>query len=86
MNKAIDIRALLRCLDEQALEQLCQEVVRLDEENARLRAELARMEENVEGWREEAMSLHEQLATAVGGQPGINQSGALVVIPMERCA
>lgn len=86
MNKAIDIRALLRRLDEQALEQLCQEVTRLDEENARLRAELARMEESAEGWRDEAMSLHEQLAIALGGQPGINQSGALVVVPMERCA
>ena len=53
---------------------------------ARLRADLARMEENAEGWRDEAMSLHEQLATALGGQPGINQSGALVVVPMERCA
>lgn len=86
MSKAIDIRALLRRLDEHALEQLCQEVTRLDEENARLRAELVRAEDNAEGWRDEAMSLHEQLATAMGGQPGINQSGALVVVPMERCA
>ncbi|MDH1681107.1 hypothetical protein N5E30_05855 [Pseudomonas chengduensis] len=86
MSKAIDIRALLRRLDEHALGQLCQEVTRLDEENARLRADLARMEENAEGWRDEAMSLHEQLAIALGGQPGINQSGALVVVPMERCA
>lgn len=86
MSNAIDIRTLLASLDAQALEQLCQEVVRLDEENARLRADLARMEENAEGWRDEAMSLHEQLATALGGQPGINQTGALVVVPMERCA
>lgn len=86
MSKAIHLPALLRRLDEHALEQLCQEVTRLDEENARLRAELARMEDNAEGWREEAMRLHEQLATALGGQPGINQSGALVVVSMERCA
>ncbi len=86
MSKAIEIRTLLARLDAQALEQLCQEVTRLDEENARLRADLARMEENAEGWREDAMSLHEQLATALGGQPGINQSGALVVVPMERSA
>lgn len=86
MSKAIQLQALLRRLDEHALEQLCQEVTRLDEENARLRADLARMEENADGWREEAMSLHEQLATALGGQPGINQSGALVVVPMEHCA
>lgn len=86
MSKPTNIVALLRRLDEHALEQLCQQVVRLDEENARLRAELARAEENAEGWREEAMSLHEQLATALGGQPGINQSGALVVVPMERRA
>jgi hypothetical protein len=86
MIKAINLQALLRRLDEHALEQLCQEVTRLDEENARLRAELARLEENAEGWRDEAMSLHEQLATALGGQPGINQAGALVVVPMERCA
>ncbi|MBL0952241.1 MAG: hypothetical protein IBJ08_16565 [Pseudomonas sp.] len=86
MSKAINLQALLRRLDEHALEQLCQEVTRLDEENARLRVELTRMEDNAEGWRDEAMSLHEQLATALGGQPGINQSGALVVVPMERCA
>lgn len=86
MSKPTNIVALLRRLDEHALEQLCQEVARLDEENARLRAELARAEDNAEGWREEAISLHEQLAAALGGQPGINQSGALVVVPMERRA
>ncbi|MFI8609492.1 hypothetical protein ACIGFL_14395 [Pseudomonas sp. NPDC077649] len=86
MSKPTNIVALLRRLDEQALEQLCQEVTRLDEENASLRTELARMEDNAEGWREEAMSLHEQLATALGGQPGITQAGALVVVPMERRA
>lgn len=86
MSKTINLQALLRRMDEHALAQLCQEVTRLDDENARLRAELTRMEENAEGWREEAMSLHEQLATALGGQRAINQAGALVIVPMERCA
>lgn len=86
MSKAINLQVLLRRLDEHALEQLCQEVTRLDEENTRLRTELTRMEENAESWREDAMSLHEQLAMALDGMPGINQSGALVVVPMERCA
>jgi len=86
MSKPINIAALLRRLDEHALEQLCQEVKRLDEENARLRNELARMEESAEGWREDALSLHQQLAAALGGRRGITPSGALVVVPMERCA
>lgn len=86
MSKAIDIRALLRRLDEQALEQLCQEVTRLDEENTRLRIDLVRMEECAEGWCNEAQRLHQELAQATGGQTAITQSGALVVISMERRA
>lgn len=86
MSKPICLQVLLHRLDEYAYDQLCAEVARLAEENERLRAELARMEDSAEGWREEAMSLHEQLATAIGGQPGITQTGALVVVPMERRA
>ena len=86
MSKAIDIRVLLRRLDEQALEQLCQEVTRLDEENTRLRTELAHMEECAEGWCNEAQRLHQELAQATGGQTAITQAGALVVISMERRA
>ncbi|OWJ91091.1 hypothetical protein B6S59_25300 [Pseudomonas sp. A46] len=86
MSKPINITALLRRLDEQAYDQLCAEFLRLVAENDRLRDELARMEDCAEGWREEAMNLHEQLAQALGGQCGITQSGALVVVPMERRA
>ena len=86
MSKASNLKALLHRLDEHAYDQLCAETARLAEENDRLRNELARMEECAEGWREEAMSLHDQLANALGGQPGITQSGALVVVPMERRA
>ncbi|PKF70421.1 hypothetical protein CW360_14070 [Pseudomonas fluvialis] len=86
MSKAIDIRMLLRRLDEQAQEQLCQEVARLFDENACLRAELARMEECAEGWCNEAQRLHQELAAATGGQTAITQSGALVVISLESCA
>lgn len=86
MSKPTNIAALLRRLDEQAYEQLCAEATRLADENERLHSELARMEECAEGWREEALNLHEQLAQALGGQCGITPSGALVVVPMERCA
>ncbi len=86
MSKPTNIAALFARLDDHAYDQLCAEVARLADENDRLRRELARMEDIAEGWREEAMSLHEQLAQAFGGQRGITQSGALVVIPMERCA
>jgi len=86
MSKPVNIAALLRRLEEHAYDQLCAEVARLAEENECLRSELVRMEDNAEGWREEAISLHDQLAAALGGQPGINQSGALVVVPVERCA
>lgn len=83
MSKPINIAALLRRLDEQAYDQLCAEAARLAAENDQLRRELAQMEDCSEGWREEAMGLHEQLAEAVGGQCGITKAGALVVVPME---
>ncbi|HBO4355072.1 TPA: hypothetical protein L4U31_002829 [Pseudomonas aeruginosa] len=86
MNKPINLQALLRRLDQHALEQLCAEVARLGEENEHLRTELTRMEECAEGWCDQAQSLHQQLAVATGGQAAITQSGDLVVIPMERCA
>lgn len=86
MSKPINTLVLLRRLDEQAYEQLCAEAARLAVENDQLRGELAQMEECAEGWREEAMGLHDQLAEALGGQPGITKSGALVVLPMERRA
>ncbi|EPO8089462.1 hypothetical protein [Pseudomonas aeruginosa] len=86
MSKPINLQALLRRLDEQAYDQLCAEAARLAEANERLRGELACMEACAEGWREEAMNLHEQLAQALGGQCGITQSGALVVVPVEQCA
>ncbi|MDF5991256.1 hypothetical protein P4119_17425 [Pseudomonas aeruginosa] len=86
MSEVINLQALLRRLDEQAYEQLCVEAARLAEENEHLRTELTRMEECAEGWCNEAQHLHQQLAEATGGQAAITQSGALVVIPMERCA
>lgn len=86
MNKPINLQALLRRLDEHALEQLCQEVTRLAEENEYLRTELTRMEECAEGWCDQAQSLHQKLAVATGGQAAITQSGDLVVITMARCA
>lgn len=86
MSKPINTMELLRRLDEQAYEQLCAEAARLVAENDQLRGELVRMEDCAEGWREEAMGLQGQLAKALGGQPGITKSGALVVVPVERCA
>lgn len=86
MSESINLQALLRRLDEKAYEQLCIEAARLAEENEYLRTELTRMEECAEGWCNEAQHLHQQLAEATGGQAAITQSGALVVIPMERCA
>lgn len=86
MSKPINIAALLRRLDEQAYDQLCAKAARLAAENDQLRGELARLEDCSEGWREEAMWLHEQLAEAVGGRCGITKAGALVVVPMERRA
>ncbi|MBG6540734.1 hypothetical protein I5I52_31025 [Pseudomonas aeruginosa] len=86
MSEVINLQALLRRLDEQAYEQLCVEAARLAEENEHLRTELTRMEECAEGWCNEAQHLHQQRAEATGGQAAITQSGALVVIPMERCA
>ncbi|MFV9594229.1 hypothetical protein [Pseudomonas aeruginosa] len=86
MSKAIDLQALLRRLDEQAYQQLCAEAARLAEENEYLRTELTRIKEMPEGWCNEAQHLHQQLAEATAGQAAITQSGALIVIPMERCA
>ncbi|HFS0796827.1 TPA: hypothetical protein ACHY0D_003403 [Pseudomonas aeruginosa] len=86
MSEVINLQALLRRLDEHAYDQLCAEVARLAEENELLRTELTRMEECAEGWCNEAQHLHQQLAEATGGQAAITRSGALVVIPMERCA
>jgi hypothetical protein len=74
------VAALLRRLDNQAQEQLCAEVVRLAEETERLRHELLQMESCADGWREDAMNLHEQLAIVTGGTAGIMQSGELVVV------
>lgn len=79
MSKATTAAAVLRRLDDLAYDQLCAEVARLGEENDRLRRELVHMEFCADGWREDAMSLHEQLATACGGAMGITQTGQLVV-------
>lgn len=73
------VAAILRRLDDHAYEQLCAEVARLAEENDRLRAELIKMESCADGWREDAMSLHEQLAEACDGNRGITMAGQLVV-------
>jgi len=86
MSKPVNIAALLRRLDEHAYDQLCAEVARLAEENEYLHSELSRMEECAEGWCNEAQRLHQQLADATGGQAAITPSGALVVVPVERCA
>lgn len=76
----VNVSTLLHRLDEQAYEQLCAEVVRLAEVTERLERELIEMESCADGWREDAMALHDQLAAATGGTRGITLSGELVVV------
>ena len=85
MSEVINLQALLRAWTSTPTTRLCAEVAPR-RRNEHLRTELTRMEECAEGWCNEAQRLHQQLAEATGGQAAITQSGALVVIPMERCA
>lgn len=87
ISHQVNVPALLRRMDGHALEQLCAEVARLAEmterlaaENDHLRRELADAEDCAEGWREDAMTLHEQLAVANGGMRGITPAGELVIV------
>jgi hypothetical protein len=76
----VNVPALLRRLDDQAQEQLCEAVARLAEQTERLQHELMHMESSADAWREDAFYLYEQLAAATGGTRGITQSGELVVV------
>lgn len=52
-------RALMRRLDARAAQQLCAEVARLENENARLREQLEWTERCAESWRDNALRLME---------------------------
>lgn len=78
MNRILS--AIKRRLDAEAIEQLRTEVLRLDEENARLRDQLALAEQDAASWRDDALGLHRQLAEQLGGQPGVTKHGQLVVV------
>lgn len=82
----MNVARLLRRFDAAAHEQALAEVIRLAEENEHLRTELWRAEEAAEGWRDDALRLMEEQRTATGAQPGITQSGALVLVPTEQAA
>lgn len=82
----MNVARLLRRFDAAAHEQALAEVIRLAEENERLREQLCRAEDAAEAWRDDALSMMEAQCAATGAQPGITQSGALVLVPMEQAA
>jgi hypothetical protein len=83
---SVSIKKLEQRLAEIAIDQLRDEVVRLDAENEQLRRELSRAQEAADGWRSDALELHMQLAAALEGRPAITREGQLVVAPAEGAA
>ncbi|CAM3351368.1 hypothetical protein [Paracidovorax anthurii] len=83
-----DLRALRRRLNAAAYALLNEEIVRLDCECERLRAEneslrtqLSWAEDCAERWREDAIEAINAQADLEGGAVGLTQAGQLVVIP-----
>lgn len=89
----MDIIALLRRkFDLQAVEQLRAEIVRLDDENERLRMEVTGLtdrvyhaEQNAESWRDDCDRLGDLVNNLTDGQVGIGltQAGHLVPITLQ---
>lgn len=74
------LQTLAAWFDAQALDQLRIEVVRLAEENERLRINYANVAYAANSLHEENINLQCALCEAMDGKPGLDISGKLVVI------
>lgn len=80
MIRAIVPTHILRKWDAIAAAQLCEAARLQAEEIDRLRSDIRAADAWADGWRDDAERLQQQLAAVTHGQPGITQSGQLVVV------
>lgn len=80
------LAALSRRLDAQALEQLRTVAAAQAKEIDDLRVRLADTEETLDFWWRSATDMQLELCERTGAQPGITQSGRLVVVPTGAAA
>lgn len=84
--KAVLTPAALKRWNAIALTQLAEACARLAAENEDLRCRLARAESNADDCWQQAMDMQMQLCEMSGSQPGLTQSGALVVVSVPAGA
>lgn len=80
MIRAIVPERIARQWNAVALTQLTAVVASQADEIERLQVELARADDCAEFWHDQATEMQLQLCEEQGAQPGITQSGALVVV------